>query len=73
MADFTVLRDCLKPKLLISGERDTLVPRERFADFCRTLAEPKQCTVVAGADHFWWGCESVLADTVVAFFREMLK
>jgi alpha/beta superfamily hydrolase len=72
MFDFDFLENCPKPKLLISGNRDELIPIDQFLEFCQNLPEPKECENVEGADHFWWGYESLLATKVTAFFTEVL-
>jgi len=72
MFDFEFLRSCPKPKLIISGSRDDLIPTDDFLEFCQKLPEPKECEIIEGADHFWWGYESGLADKVVAFFTKVL-
>jgi len=72
MFDFDFLKACLKPKLLISGSRDELIPIDQFLEFCQNLPEPKECENVEGADHFWWGYESLLAAKVTAFFTKVL-
>ena len=70
--DFESLQDCLKPKLLISGDSDDFTPAGQFLEFCRNLSEPKECLSIAGADHFWWGYESELAEKVAEFFTRAL-
>jgi len=72
MFDFEFLKSCLKPKLLISGSRDELIPIDEFLEFCQNLSEPKECISIEGADHFWWGYESRLAAKVAAFFTKVL-
>ncbi len=72
MFDFDFLKGCLKPKLLISGSRDSFIPTTQFFEFCQNLPEPKDCESIEGADHFWWGYESGLAAKVVAFFTKVL-
>jgi alpha/beta superfamily hydrolase len=72
MFDFDFLKGCPKPKLLISGSRDELIPIDQFLEFCQNLSEPKECVSIEGADHFWWGYESLLAAKVTAFFTEVL-
>ena len=72
MFKFDFLKGCLKPKLLISGSRDSFIPTDEFLEFCQTLPEPKEYESIEGADHFWWGYESALAAKVVAFFRKVL-
>jgi alpha/beta superfamily hydrolase len=72
MFDFDFLKSCLKPKFLISGSRDDLIPVDQFLEFCQNLPEPKECESIEGADHFWWGYESRLAAKVAAFFTKVL-
>ena len=73
MFDFGCLSDCAKPKLLLCGSRDDFTPADRFLEFCEGLPEPRECVTVEGADHFWWGHESALADRVAAFFTGALR
>jgi alpha/beta superfamily hydrolase len=72
MFDFDFLKSYSKPKLLISGSRDDLIPADHFLQFCQKLNEPKECESIEGADHFWWGYESHLGDEVAAFFTKVL-
>jgi len=72
MFDFNFLRSCSKPKFLISGSRDDLIPINQFLEFCQNLPEPRECEAIEGADHFWWGYESRLAAKVAAFFTRVL-
>jgi alpha/beta superfamily hydrolase len=72
MFDFDFLKSCPKPKLLISGSWDNLIPTDQFLEFCQNLPEPKVCETIEGADHFWWGYESRLAAKVTAFFIKVL-
>ncbi len=72
MFDFHFLKSCPKPKLLISGSRDDLIPTDDFLKFCQKLAEPKECEIIEGADHFWWRYESRLADKIATFFARVL-
>jgi len=72
MFDFDFLKNCPKPKLLISGSRDELIPINQFLEFCQNLPEPKECESIEGADHFWWGYESFLSAKVTAFFTKVL-
>jgi alpha/beta superfamily hydrolase len=72
MFDFDFLKSCRKPKLIVSGSRDDLIPNNQFLEFCQNLPEPKECASIEGADHFWWGYESDLAAKVTAFFTKVL-
>ena len=73
MIDFTVLKDCLKPKFLISGGRDNIINARQFLKFCQELAEPKEYDCIEMADHFWWGYEEALGEKVAAFFTRALS
>jgi alpha/beta superfamily hydrolase len=70
--DFEVLKNCLKPKFLISGDNDDLISPKQFLEFCGSLPEPKECETIRGADHFWSGYESQLVAKVTAFFLKAL-
>jgi len=72
MFDSDYLKSCPKPKLLILGSRDNLIPTDQFLEFCQNLPEPKECESIEGADHCWWGYESSLAAKVAAFFTKVL-
>lgn len=72
MFDFGVLKGCRKPKLLISGSRDSFIPSRQFLEFCQGLPEPGECETVSGADHFWWGYEPLLSAKVASFFSRVL-
>jgi len=73
MFDFGSLRNCAKPKLLISGAMDSFLPEKGFHELCQSIPGPKECESIAGADHFWWGYEIELAARVVSFFTTYLK
>jgi len=66
------LKNCSKPKLIICGTNDIVVPLEQVQLMTREAAEPKQSELISGADHLWWGYESVLAMKVADFFEEEL-
>ncbi len=57
-----------KPKFLIVGDADSVVPLDRFQQHIKGIADPKQYQVVSGADHFWWGYEEEVAQEVTRFF-----
>ena len=70
--DFSILKDCRKAKLMLAGSQDEYVKVEELQYFCRDLAEPKVCEIIEGADHFWWGYESLMAEKVAAFLKKCL-
>ena len=72
MSNFDFLKGCLKPKFLICGTRDDLIPISQFLNFCQNLPDPKENYSIEGADHFWWGYESVIAAKVANFFARVL-
>jgi alpha/beta superfamily hydrolase len=62
MVDFSFLKGCRKPILMVSGTNDALIPVNLFQRFCRSLPESSQYATVEGADHSWWGYEAVAAE-----------
>ena len=73
MFDFEFLKSCIKPQILISGSEDNFTPIDRFIGFCQILPAPREYDCIDGADHFWWGYESLLAQKTTDFFAKMLK
>ena len=67
------LKRCAKPKLLICGTNDSVVPVKQAQLMDREAAEPKQFELISGADHIWWGYESVLAGKVADFLNEVFN
>jgi len=61
-----------KPKYFISGEKDGVVPLNKFKYFADNVAEPKSYRIAAGVDHFWTGHEDDMADDVVSFLVKTL-
>lgn len=72
ISDFEFLIPCTKPKLLISGSEDNFTSPDELLRLCRSIADPKECEIVEGADHFWQGHESALANRVTGFFEKAL-
>lgn len=70
--DFSLLKNCSKPKLLISGTEDNFTPVDQFLKFCKGLPEPKKCESMDGVDHFWWGFENPLGSKIAEFFAKAL-
>jgi alpha/beta superfamily hydrolase len=60
------------PTLLISGDQDDIAPATRLPEMAASLGPTCEVHSVAGADHFWWGHEEVLAAVVFEFFRARL-
>ncbi len=63
----------VKPKLIVCGAEDALLPPALILPKAAVLEEPKRVKIVPGADHFWRGREEEAADLVADFFAEFLK
>ena len=57
-----------RPKFVIVGENDFVLPMERFTKLAAD--RPEHYQVVAGVDHFWGGYEEEVAERVSRFFGE---
>jgi alpha/beta superfamily hydrolase len=55
-----------KPKFVIAGENDFVIPQEYFLKMAAEI--PQEYQVIKGADHFWGGYEAVVAEKVSGFF-----
>ncbi|HVA82300.1 MAG TPA: alpha/beta family hydrolase [Candidatus Binataceae bacterium] len=53
-----------KPVLLVSGDRDSYSPIATLEQTARTLGAAATLKVIAGADHFFGGCEAALDDAI---------
>ncbi len=73
MAHLEGLSAYLGPKMVISGELDNFTSRQDLERFTVTLNEPKECHVIPGVDHFWWGYEDEVGARVASFFVRALK
>lgn len=62
------LKGYTKPKFLISGSHDFVIPLPQFQQYIKNIPEPKHCQVISGADHFWQGYEEEVAQKVAQFF-----
>jgi uncharacterized protein len=65
---YSFLKECAKPKLFISGDRDEFSPKEKLEQVFAEAAEPKRVVFVEGAGHFF---EKKL-DQMQAAIREWL-
>ena len=66
------LKGYTKPKFIIIGENDDVIPPPQFRQYAEDIPEPKQYEITAGADHFWGGFEEEVAQKVSGFFAEGL-
>ncbi len=52
------LRECMQPKLFISGDHDPYGPRAQVEQVVQTATEPKRLVWIEGAEHFFQGIPS---------------
>lgn len=61
-----------KPKLFIQGDRDDIANFNKFQDHYDFYNDPKESSIINGADHFYWGYEEQAADEVFRFLSSLL-
>jgi hypothetical protein len=69
--DFEFLRTCTKPKLFVSGSRDSFGPPGRLEALVNTFADPKKLVRIEAGDHFFEGRLRELRQTIEAWVKEM--
>lgn len=70
-SEWEQLKSYTKPKFVIVGENDFVIPQAQFLKLAGNM--PEQYQVIASADHFWDGYEEVVAEKVSQFFAEGFK
>jgi alpha/beta superfamily hydrolase len=68
---FSFLRDCTKPKLFVSGDRDQYGPHEALEKLVAQAADPKELVFVPG-DHFFEGHLVEMRMTIESWLHEVL-
>ena len=68
---FSFLRECRKPKLFVSGDRDQYGPHDALEEVVAQAAEPKELVFVPG-DHFFAGHLTEMRMTVESWVEERL-
>ncbi|MFA5400463.1 MAG: CocE/NonD family hydrolase [Dehalococcoidia bacterium] len=68
----SLFKGCLKPKLMLGGSLDDMVPCGDVEAYGKEAAEPKKCEIIKGPDHFWGGYEGLMAEKVAGFFKETM-
>jgi alpha/beta superfamily hydrolase len=71
--DFSFLRQCSKPKLIVQGTADAHGPRERVAALFAGIPEPKRIHLVEGADHFFTGRLREVQAAVGGFIKDFMS
>ncbi|MQL51042.1 prolyl oligopeptidase family serine peptidase [Desulfofundulus thermobenzoicus] len=67
-----VLKECTKPKLIVTGAEDNIIPPSSVLKETAGMAEPKIVELIPGVDHFWWGYEAKVGEMVADFFTRVL-
>ena len=67
------LKGYVKPKLILSGNQDFVIPPSELEQHIKDIPEPKHCQIIPGADHFWQGHEKELGQKVAQFFVDGFK
>jgi alpha/beta superfamily hydrolase len=70
--DFEFLKDCRKPKLFVSGDRDQFGPRTKLEAIVQALPEPKKLVIIEGADHFFEGRLRELREAIEVWVRKTI-
>lgn len=65
-------REMLQPKLLICGEHDHDFPASQFKFLTQRFGDPKEVELIYGADHFFGGHVSEIANLTTIFFTQWL-
>jgi alpha/beta superfamily hydrolase len=69
--DFEFLRACTKPKLFVSGSRDSFGPPGKLEALVSTFADPKKLVRIEAGDHFFEGRLREMRETIEAWVREI--
>jgi alpha/beta superfamily hydrolase len=66
---YRFLRDCMKPKLFLSGDHDPFGPHEALEKVVASAAEPKELVFIPG-DHFFAGHLTEMRLTIESWLHE---
>ncbi len=70
--DFEFLRECVKPKLFVSGSRDQFGPWGKLEALVNTFADPKKLVRIEAGDHFFEGRLKEMRLAIQDWVRETL-
>jgi len=62
--DFTIVKRSTKPKFIIHGEADELIPLKQVREFYAQLADPKELVEIDRANHLFDGQVGEVADAL---------
>ena len=68
VSGWELLQQYRRPSLLIAGDADEFVPRDRLEQYARHATGSQQCRIIPGADHFWWGFEDRVVQDMAEYF-----
>jgi len=60
------------PVLLVAGDRDEYCDPDALRHIATAIGPAAEVVVLTGVDHFWWGSDARLIETVSAFLRPRL-
>ncbi len=58
------------PALFVSGDEDEYSDVDDLTDFVKLFGPTAEMVVLRGVDHFWWGSDDRLAETVSPFLKQ---
>ena len=64
MRNFSIVQTSIKPKFLVHGETDELIPVKAVRKFYAQMVEPKELVVIDRANHVFDGQASEVGDTL---------
>jgi hypothetical protein len=69
---YTFLKDCIIPKLFLSGDRDSFAPASHLEQVAAAAAESKRLVLIPGADHFFTGQLEPMQHALSTWLKEQL-
>jgi alpha/beta superfamily hydrolase len=70
---YRFLKECIKPKLFVSGARDEYSPQAMLVQVVEQAAGAKKLVLVDEAGHFFEGKLKVMQDAIEAWVRDLYK
>ena len=70
---YPFLKDCIRPKLFVSGSHDKYGPPESLKKVVDAAPEPKEMVIVEGGDHFFEGHLAEMQAAIHAWITQYFK
>lgn len=70
MRNFSIVQTSIKPKFLVHGEADELIPVKAVRKFYAQMVEPKELVVIDRANHVFDGQASEVGDALEELLRD---